>query len=151
MNQDPNEPWGTEPSGDAQSQRAAEVPATERLGRPAGGPERPPEESAKGFRGTGIYASLIVGFLVAAALLIFVAQNTESVHLEWLAWSIGVPVAALLLGSVLVGSLLTVIGGLFWRRRRRRVLTEREELRHLRSSTRPPVQAGGPEGGPKEH
>jgi uncharacterized integral membrane protein len=92
--------------------------------------EEPPRE----YRGTGIYAAVVVGLLFTLAVVILAVQNVDTVTLEWLAWDIDVSLTALILASLLVGAAAAVIGGLFWRRRRRRVLTEREELRGLRLS-----------------
>jgi uncharacterized integral membrane protein len=102
--------------------------------REATGPAR--EEPLREYRGTGIYAAVVVGLLLALAVVILAAQNVDTVTLKWLAWDIDVSLTALILASLLVGAATAVIGGLFWRRRRRRVLTEREELRGLRSGQR---------------
>lgn len=92
------------------------------------------EVPTREYRGTGIYAAVVVGLLLALAVVILAVQNVDAVTLEWLAWDIDVSLTALILASLLIGAASAVIGGLFWRRRRRRVLTEREELRGLRSS-----------------
>lgn len=92
------------------------------------------EEPPRGYRGTGIYAAVVVGLLLAVAVVILAVQNADAVTIEWLVWDLDVSLTALILASLLVGGATAVIGGLFWRRRRRRLLTEREELRGLRSS-----------------
>ncbi len=87
---------------------------------------------ARVYRGTGVYVSVVVGFLMAAALVILMAQNTSPVVIHWLVWSITVPAGVVVLAAVLAGSLVTVLGGLSWRRKQRWILSELEELRRLR-------------------
>lgn len=89
-------------------------------------------EEVRVFRGTGLYWSLILGTLLGAAIVILVAQNTEEVTVSWLAWEVGVPLAAVILAAMLVAVLLASLVSLIWRFRRRRVLGEHEELRRLR-------------------
>jgi uncharacterized integral membrane protein len=97
------------------------------------------------FSGTGIYASVVVGFLLAAALVILVGQNTHRVVLSWLPWSITVPLGAVALAAVLAGSLVTIVVGLAWRRSARRILSEREELKRWRAAGKPPARPDGAE------
>lgn len=92
--------------------------------------EAPPRE----YRGTGIYAAVVIGLLLAVAVVILAVQNVDAVTIEWLGWDLDLSLAALILASLLAGGATAVIGGFFWRRRRRRLLTEREELRGMRSS-----------------
>ena len=94
------------------------------------------------FSGTGIYASVVVGFVLAAALVILVGQNTHRVALSWLPWSITVPLGAVVLAAVLAGSSVTILVGLAWRRNARRILSEREELKRLRAAGEPAPQPG---------
>jgi uncharacterized integral membrane protein len=83
------------------------------------------------FVGTGLFWSLIVGLLLGAALVIFIFQNTQSVGVEFLWLEFTAPLIGLLLGTALTAVFLAEIVGVVVRRRRRRVLTEREELRRL--------------------
>lgn len=94
--------------------------------------KRPREERV--YRGTGIYGSAVFGFLLAVATIIFIAQNTESVTIEWLVWDLSISLAAVVLAAMLLSVLLGIPIGLVWRRRRRRMLKEREELERLRSA-----------------
>ncbi len=90
---------------------------------------KPPREG----RGVGVWAS-VIGFLAAAAaFLVFVVQNTETVHVDWTVWSVGVSLAAVVFGAMLLGSALTLALGAIWRIRRRRRHREREELHRLRA------------------
>lgn len=100
------------------------------------------------YLGTDAYAPVVVGFLAAVALVILVAQNTSDVAVHWLTWSITVPSGAVMLAAVLAGSLLTILGGLSWRRRQRWILSELEDLRRLRerAGQAPPGGAAGAAG-----
>jgi uncharacterized integral membrane protein len=78
--------------------------------------------------GTGVYAGLIALILVIAALVVLAAQNTQSVTIRWLGLSWTTPLIAVLLGVMLVTVVLDEVIGAVWRRRRRRILSERQEL-----------------------
>lgn len=67
-------------------------------------------------RGTGL---LIFAGVLAAGLLAFIVQNTESVSFDWLFWSFEAPLWLVLL---ITAVLAFVIGqlALMWRRHRRR-------------------------------
>jgi uncharacterized integral membrane protein len=97
-------------------------------------PEPTPAAKPPRDRGLGVWTSVANAVLTAAAFLVFVAQNTEDSNVEWTVWSVGVPLAAIVFGAMLLGSVLTLAIGAIWRLRRRRRLREREELHRLRSS-----------------
>lgn len=86
----------------------------------------------KVFVGTGFFWGLVVGVLLATMIIILAAQNTASVEVRFLGWAIETPLIVLILGSLLIGIVLDEIAGLFYRRRRRRILNERVELERLR-------------------
>lgn len=65
--------------------------------------------------------------------MIFIAQNTTSVSVNWLWVEFSAPLVVLLLATALIAVVLDEIIGLLFRRRRRRRLTEREELGRLRT------------------
>lgn len=96
---------------------------------------------------------LVVGLLLAAALVVFGAQNTQSVSFEFIAWETpSVPVVLALAIAVLVGVLLAWIisvPGRFRGMRRRRSL-QHEVDAHERAATtaanRPAPVARGDEG-----
>jgi len=92
----------------------------------------PPAEPERRERAIGVSASVVVTLLAAAAFLVFVAQNTEQVDVEWTVWSVGVSLAAVVFGAMLLGSALTVALAALWRLRRHRRRREREELHRLR-------------------
>jgi uncharacterized integral membrane protein len=82
--------------------------------------------------GTGIVPAVIAGVLLALAIVVFVAQNSTRVELEWLWLDFRLSPAALFLGALLIGVVADEIAGLVWRRARRRRLDERDELQQLR-------------------
>lgn len=94
--------------------------------------EPPAPAAARRERGIGVWTSVVVAVLAAAAFLVFVAQNTDDADVEWTVWAVGVPVAALVFGAMLLGSVLTLALGAIWRLRRHRRRREREELHRLR-------------------
>jgi uncharacterized integral membrane protein len=118
-------PPGEEPRAEAPP--AAETPPHE----PA--PPAQPPAAQRQYRSTGVWASVVVFALAAAAFLVFIAQNTEQVSVHWTVWHVEVSLAAVVFGAMLLGSLLTIAVGAIWRYRRRRELRRREELRSLRA------------------
>jgi uncharacterized integral membrane protein len=117
----------TEPMEEPSSGEIVERP-------PESPPEQEPTPKPPRDRGLGVWTSVAIAVLTAAAFLVFVAQNTEDSNVEWTVWSVGVPLAAIVFGAMLLGSVLTLAIGAIWRLRRRRRLRERVELHRLRSS-----------------
>ena len=89
------------------------------------------------FRGTGLHWSLIAGLVLAVAILIGIVQNSQQVELRYLAWSGHVPLFVILLATVVLVVALDEVVGLVWRWRRRRHLTQREEMLELRAQPAP--------------
>lgn len=85
------------------------------------------------FAGTGLFWSLVIGGLLAVIVIILAAQNTQEVTVKFLPFEIGTPLIVVLLASLLVGVILAEIAGWAYRARRRRTLTEKEELKRLRA------------------
>lgn len=79
---------------------------------PAPAPNPPPPASAVKFTRAGaLWSALIVGFLVLIVLLIFIAQNTESVILHFLGWEWSLPLGVSMLAAAVLGGLITVLAG----------------------------------------
>lgn len=108
-------------ASDAADDVSAVVPSAE-----AGG------EATPVFRGTGVSVTLVIGVVVTILAIIVAIQNTGDVGVEFLAWDVEAPLVAVILASAVAGVLFDEILGFFWRRRRRRHLAERVELRRLR-------------------
>ncbi len=91
------------------------------------------------FRGTGVWPAVVVGLVLATALVIFVAQNAHVVALEFLWFDFRTSPAVLVLATGLIAIVAAVVAGAWLRVRRRRTLRQREELERLRRE--PPVSA----------
>lgn len=89
-------------------------------------------EPERVFVGTGVFWGLIVGVILALAVLILAAQNTTNVTISFLGWDFSTPLIVLILGALLIGIVLDELYGLVYRKRRRRTLRERAELKRLR-------------------
>ena len=84
------------------------------------------------FRGTGLYWTLILALVLAVAIVIGIIQNSQGVRLKYLAWAGSLPLAGVLLTTIVPTVGLTSLVGAVWSRRRRRQLTDPVELRELR-------------------
>lgn len=84
------------------------------------------------FVGTGLFWGLIIGVVLAAAVVILAAQNTDTSTISFLAWELSTPLVVLILGALLTGIVLDELFGLVYRKRRRRTLRDRDELARLR-------------------
>lgn len=60
----------------------------------------------------------ILLILWAVALVIFSVQNAEETNIQFLGWSLDIPVAILVIVTALVTVVFTGVGLTFWRRRR---------------------------------
>ncbi len=81
----------------------------------------------------GVRWSLLAGLALIAAIAVMAAQNTQKVTLNFLGWDGRAPLIAIILGTAVVAVLFDEVVGFIWRRRRRKTLAEREELKRLRS------------------
>jgi uncharacterized integral membrane protein len=79
-------------------------------------------------RGTGVYGSLIVAFVLAAGIVVGIIQNLQTVELKYFGWDLRTPLIVILLVTILATAILSALVGAGWRRRRRRQLADREEL-----------------------
>lgn len=93
--------------------------------------------SRREFRGTGLYWSLLFTLIVSVAILIGIIQNFQIVEIKYLGWDLHTPLIVVLLVTIFASVVVSVLVGVSWRRRRRRQLTEREELRELRGRNAP--------------
>jgi uncharacterized integral membrane protein len=83
------------------------------------------------FVGTGLFWGLIVGVVLALAVIILAAQNTGNVTISFLGWEFSTPLIVLILGLLLIGIVLDELFGLIYRKGRRRTLRDRDELKRL--------------------
>jgi uncharacterized integral membrane protein len=84
------------------------------------------------FVGTGLFWGLIVGVVLAVAVVILAAQNTTAVTIAFLGWDLSTPLIVVILVSLLVGIVLDELFGVAYRKSRRRTLRDRDELKRLR-------------------
>ncbi len=70
--------------------------------------------------------------ILALAVIVLAAQNTDTVTISFLAWDSSTPLIVLILGTLLIGLVVDELLGLVYRKRRRRTLRERDELKRLR-------------------
>lgn len=84
-------------------------------------------------RGTGVTALLLAASVFAVLFIIFLAQSTDSVPVEFLVWEGEAPLFVVLLATMAATALTTLALAGVWRRRRRRSRSEREELQRLRA------------------
>ena len=87
--------------------------------------------------GTGVMPAVVIGLVLAAAVLAFVAQNTDQIELTWLLFDFDTTPGVVMLVSLFLGVLASVIVGVIVRRNRRIRLNEKEELARLRAGTPP--------------
>jgi uncharacterized integral membrane protein len=94
--------------------------------------DKTPATRERVFVGTGLFWGLIVGVILAVVAMILAAQNTGLSTLTFLGWEFSTPLIVLILGSMLIGVVLDELFGLVYRKRRRRTLRDRDELKRLR-------------------
>lgn len=103
-------------------------------------PADPPEETLGGttqvtHAGSGMAWGAVVILVALALLVVFAIQNTDPVPVEFL-WLDGeYPLALVILITVAVVVLLVELFGLLYRRRRRKRVAERQELKRFRDSS----------------
>jgi uncharacterized integral membrane protein len=96
--------------------------------------EAPIPEPAAPASGGGFSWGLVVFFLFAAAFVVFVVQNPDSIEIRFLGWSGQFPLPLLLVVTALIAVLADEVIGVARRRRRRRRLQEKAELERYRRS-----------------
>jgi len=85
------------------------------------------------FAGTGISWAFIFGAILTAAIIVLAVQNTDTVPVKLFFWEASAPLIIVMLVTALVVILIDEMIGLIIRRRKRKVLAEREELKRLRT------------------
>ena len=84
-------------------------------------PPPPPEDPLRRSRTSGAWVA-VVGFgLLLVLLVVFIAQNTQDVHVSYLGWDGEAPLAVTLLIATVAGIVLTAVAGTLriWQLRRR--------------------------------
>lgn len=103
-------------------------------------PADPPEEVLGGPAetervGSGVAWGAVILLLGLALVVVFAVQNTEPVPVEFLWLDGDSPLALVILITVALVVLLVQLFGMAYRRRRRKRLSERQELRRFRDTS----------------
>jgi uncharacterized integral membrane protein len=93
----------------------------------------PPPQPRVERTGTGVMPAVVIGIVLAAAVIAFIAQNTKRVDLKWLWIDFRTTPGVLALIALFLGVVAAVVIGAAIRRNRRTRLNEREELARLRA------------------
>lgn len=100
-------------------------------------------------RGAGFLWGFVLALPLGAALIVFVAQNTEQVTVRWTVWEVSTPLAVAVLVTIFAAVMLAETIGIVWRGRRRRILARQESLRtELAERVAPAETPELPEGEP---
>jgi len=97
---EPTRPGG--PEADADTGPEATAPAT---------PAAPTKDPLRGSRTSGIWTAVVGLGVVLVLLVIFIAQNTQSVSVSFLGWSGSAPLAVSLLIATAAGLFLAAVAG----------------------------------------
>lgn len=103
-------------------------------------PTEPPEEALGStdqvtHEGSGVAWGAVLVLIGLALLVVFAVQNTDPVPVEFLWLNGEYPLSLVILITVAVVVLFVELFGLLYRRRRRKKLAERQELKRLRGSS----------------
>ncbi len=90
------------------------------------------KETERVYAGTGFRWGLAGGIVLTVAVIILAWQNVQTVDVNYLAWTVEAPLVAVILATAVVTVIIDELIGLIWRRRKRKILAEKEELRRLR-------------------
>lgn len=93
----------------------------------------PEPEQHRVFAGTGISWAFILGVILTVAIIVLAVQNTDTVPVNLYFWETTAPLIIVMLVTALAAILIDEMIGLVIRRRKRKVLAEREELKQLRA------------------
>lgn len=91
------------------------------------------EKPEKVYKGTGLYWGFLAVLVTLVALVILAAQNTAPVQFSFAVWELEYPLVAIILATIGFTVVLDEAVGFVWRKRRRRALADRQELRELRA------------------
>jgi len=93
----------------------------------------PEPEQHRVFAGTGISWAFIFGVLLTVAVIVLAVQNTDAVPVTLYFWETSAPLIIVMVVTGLAAILIDELIGMIIRRRKRKVLAEREELKRLRA------------------
>jgi uncharacterized integral membrane protein len=93
----------------------------------------PEPQQHRVFAGTGISWAFIFGVLLTVAVIVLAVQNTDPVPVTLYFWETTAPLIIVMLVAALAAILIDEMIGMIIRRRKRKILADREELKHLRA------------------
>lgn len=112
-----------------------ETPDAPPLPSPGHSAEAVPKPTAEGvFVGTGLFWGLVIGVVLAVAVIVLAAQNTERAAIAFLGWGFSTPLIVVILASLVAGVIFDELFGLVYRVRRRKTLNERDQLKRIKRS-----------------
>ncbi|QZY27872.1 lipopolysaccharide assembly protein LapA domain-containing protein [Nocardioides coralli] len=108
----------TKPTSEPASQ-SAEQSSGQSSGQSSAAAET--RDPLRGSRTSGLWFAVVSSGVVLVLLIIFIAQNTESVRITFLSWEGEAPLAVALLAATVAGLFLAAIAGTMriWQLRRR--------------------------------
>jgi uncharacterized integral membrane protein len=71
----------------------------------------PPKDPLRGSRTSGAWVAVVALAVVLVLLVIFIAQNTQDVHVSFLGWDGEAPLAVTLMVAAIGGIVLTAVAG----------------------------------------
>ena len=89
--------------------------------------DRPAKDPLRRSRTSGAWVSVVAAALLLILLVVFIAQNTQDVHISVLWWDGTAPLSVALLIAAVIGIALTAVVGTL------RILQLRRRVRHDRS------------------
>ena len=71
----------------------------------------PPKDPLRGSRTSGAWIAVVALAVVLILLVVFIAQNTQDVHVSFLGWDGEAPLAVTLMVAAIGGIVLTAVAG----------------------------------------
>lgn len=86
-------------------------PAESEPTRPETTTTKPTDNPLRGSRTSGLWFAVVASAVVLVLLIIFIAQNTESVRVTFLGWEGETPLSVAVLAATVAGMFLAAIAG----------------------------------------
>ena len=86
----------------------------------------PTKDPLRGSRTSGVWVAVIALSVVLILLVIFIAQNTQDVHVSFLSWDGEAPLAVTLMIAAIGGIVITAVAGSL------RIFQLRRRVKHTR-------------------
>jgi uncharacterized integral membrane protein len=74
-------------------------------------PEPEPKDPLRGSRTSGVWLAVAALAILLILLVIFIAQNTQDVHVSYLGWDGEAPLAVTLMIAAIAGIVITAVAG----------------------------------------